>query len=124
MGLLKIDNIMFRVKDLKKSAKFYEKELGMKKVWEDTHNGMIGFAFPHGDSEIVIHSNPEIPNPDFSFLVDNVENFCKDFVKKGHKIIIKPFDIRCGKLAVISDEDGNSIPICDLTKFGGKPKYD
>lgn len=118
--LKKIDNIMFRVKDLETSSKFYQKEMGLKKVWEDKKEGMIGFIFPEGDSEIVIHNNVKIPNPDFSFLVDNVEEFIKTF--KG-KVLMK-MEVRSGKLAVLEDFDGNKIPIVDLTKFGNRPRYD
>ena len=63
-------------------------------------------------------------NPDFSFLVDDVEKFCNDYQKKGHTVIKEPFEVRCGKYAVLADPDGNEIPIIDLTKFGNKPKYD
>ena len=85
---------------------------------------MIGFAFDESDSEIVIHSDPKIPNPDFSFLVENVEQFCEEYRKKGYSLIREPFDVRCGKIAILADPDGNAIPIVDLTKFGNKPKYD
>lgn len=124
MGLLKIDNIMLRVKNLKKSSQFYENVLGMRKVWTDSKSGMIGFIFPKGDSEIVIHTDKVMPNPDFSFLVKDVEKFCKDYEKKGYKIVKKPFNVRCGKFAILQDLDGNKIPIVDLSKFGNRPKYD
>jgi len=142
MKLKKIDNVMFRVKDLEKAAEFYEKEMGLKKVWEDKNEGMIGFIFPNSDSEIkkssertlgcsgmrismsipdiVIHNNKMMPNPDFNFLVDNVDEFLKSF--KG-KVSMR-MEIRSGKLAVLEDLDGNKIPIVDLTKFGNKAKYD
>lgn len=85
---------------------------------------MIGFIFPESDSEIVLHSDPSFPNPDFGFLVENVEDFVKEYKEKGYKIISLPTDARCGKFAELADPDGNRIPIIDLTKFGGKPKYD
>jgi len=122
--LLKIDNIMFFVKDLEKASKFYENVLGLKRVWTDKKNKMIGFVFDESDSEIVIHGDPEIPNPDFSFLVENVEQFCEEYRKKGYSLIREPFDVRCGKFAILADPDGNAIPIIDLTKFGNKPRYD
>lgn len=122
--LLKIDNIMYFVKDLEKSAKFYKEVLGMKRVWTDKERGMIGFIFPKSDSEIVIHIDQSLPSPDFSFLVENVEQFCKEMTEKGYKIYFGPTDVRPGKYAVIADLDENKIPIIDLTKFGGKPKYD
>lgn len=122
--LRKIDNIMFFVKDLKRSAKFYNEVLGLKRAWTDKEFGMIGFIFAESDSEIVIHNNPEIPNPDFSFLVDNVETFVQEFKNKGYTVLKEPFDVRPGKFAVLSDPDGNVIQIIDLTKFGNKPRYD
>ncbi len=124
MKIKKIDNIMFRVKNLNKSLEFYQKVLGLKKVWEDKKNNMVGFQCAGNDSEIVIHKNKDIPNPDFSFLVDDVEEFVKDCKKKGYKIEKEPFEVRCGKLAVLRDLDNNKIPIIDLSKFRGKPRYD
>ena len=85
---------------------------------------MIGFVFPQSESEIVLHHDATIPNPDFSFLVENVETFCKDFRERGYKILHEPAEIRCAKFAVLADLDNNKIPIVDLTKFGGKPKHD
>lgn len=122
--LIKIDNIMYRVKDLDASVKFYSEALGLKQVWRDDEHQMIGFVFPESDSEIVIHTNTDIPNPDFSFLVENVEEFVKEFRNKGYKVLRDPFDVRPGRFAVLSDLDGNLINIIDLTKFGNKPKYD
>ena len=122
--MLKIDNIAFFVKDLEKAAIFYEDVLGLKRVWTDSERGMIGFVFPQSDSEIVIHNDSTLPNPDFSFLVENVENFCGEFRKQGYQVLFGPVEVRCGKFATLSDPDGNKIPIIDLTKFGGKVRYD
>ena len=122
--LLKIDSIMFFVRDLDASAKFYEGVLGLKRVWTDKKREMIGFIFPQSESEIVIHNDSTIPNPEFSFLVENVEEFCNEFRKQGYTILHEPTEIRCGKFAVLTDLDDNKLPIIDLTKFGGKPRYD
>ena len=124
MELLKIDSVMFRVSNLEEAAKFYREVLGLKKAWRDSQNAMMGFIFPESDSEIVIHSNSDIPTPAFSFLVKDVENFCRDYRKTGNKILTEPFEVRTGKLAIVSDPDGNAIPIIDLSKFGGHPRYD
>src|SRR6266478_196842 len=122
--LLKIDNIMYKVKDLQKSSDFYQNVLGLKKVWEDQSYKMIGFVFEQSDSEIVIHSDPNLPNFDYCFLVDDVISFCNEFKEKGFKLADEPFEVRPGKFAVLENIDGNKIPIIDLSKFGGKPKYD
>lgn len=115
---------MFFVKDLDVSAKFYAEVMRLKQAWRDDASKMIGFVFPESDSEIVIHSDASIPNPDFSFLVENVEEFVSEFKAKGYKVCKEPFDVRPGKFAVLSDPDGNILNIIDLTKFGNKPRYD
>jgi len=65
-----------------------------------------------------------MPNPDFSFLVENVEEFVREFKDAGYTVLREPFDVRPGKFAVLSDPDGNIINIIDLSNFGNKPKYD
>lgn len=115
---------MYFVRDLEKAKKFYQDELGLIKVWEDITFKMVGFKFDQSDSEIVIHSDNKIPNPDFCFLVDNVEKYCAEFKHKGYKVFLDPIDARPGKYAILEDLDGNKLPIIDLTKFGGVPRYD
>ena len=116
-NLLKIDSIMYYVSNLEGAAEFYEDVLGLKRAWTDEKHGMIGFTFKKGSSEIVIHSDPSLPNPSFSFLVKNVEEFCDNYRQKGFKVVKKSFEVRCGRYAVLSDPDGNELPIIDLTKF-------
>ena len=123
-GLLKVDCVMYRVTDLKKSSEFYADVLGLKKVWTDKKLKMVGFKLKKSDAEIVIHQDKTIPNPDFSFLVKNVVESCRFFQKNGAKILKKPTSVRCGKFALVADPNGNPIPIIDLTKFKGKARYD
>ena len=121
--LLKIDSIMFYVSDLEISATFYTNILGLRQVWADHEQGMIGFVFQESDSEIVIHNDVTLPNPSFSFLVSDVETFCNEYQKNGYRVAKEPFEVRCGKYAILIDPDGNELPIIDLTKFSNKPKY-
>lgn len=121
--LQKVDNIMYRVKDLKEGERFYAEVLGLKRVWEDKERKMIGFQLNESDAEIVIHANPDLGDFEFSFLVENVEEFIKEREGKM-KVVFGPIDIRTGRYAVLEDLDGNQIPIIDLTSFGGKPRYD
>lgn len=122
--LKKIDCIMYCVTDLEEAAKFYEEVLGLKRGWLDQKEEMIGFLLPDNDSEIVLHKDTSLPNPNISFQVENVEQFCNYYLNKGYEVELEPIEVRCGKYAVILDPDGNKIPIIDLTKFGGKPRYD
>lgn len=122
--LLKIDSIMFYTSDLEKATHFYQEAMGLKKAWADPEKGMVGFIFPKSDSEIVIHRDSSLPNPSFSFQVENVEDFCKEHIKRGYAVRKEPFEVRCGKYAILADSDGNEIHIIDLTKFGNVPIYD
>lgn len=122
--LLNLDNIMYKVKNLDQATLFYTDVLGLKQVWRDDERFMVGFKMPRGEAEIVLTCDPAAPNFDFSFLVEDVGKFCKHVREKGYSIVEEPFEVRCGKYAVIQDCDGNKIPIIDLTKFGGVPVYD
>ncbi|MFA6386449.1 MAG: VOC family protein [Candidatus Paceibacterota bacterium] len=113
--LIKIDNIMFYVKDLDKSINFYSNILGLEQIWKDEKNKMVGFVFPNTKQEIVIHSNPSISNPDFSFLVSDVEDFVKNYKENGFNVIKEPFNVRCGRFAILADLDGNVINIIDFS---------
>jgi predicted enzyme related to lactoylglutathione lyase len=122
--LRKIDSIMMRVKDLESSARFYEEVMGLKRAWTDEENQMVGFLFPGNDSELVIHTGPAQDSPPYSFSVEDVVEFCDRFRGMGYKVLMEPFEVRCGMYAVLSDPDGNRINIIDLKKFGGEPRYD
>ena len=121
---LKVDNIMFYVKDLVKAENYYSKVLGLNKVWEDKDRKMIGLQLAESDTEIVIHQDESLPKFDYSFLVENVVEFCRSYQEQGHKVKQAPMKVRSGMYAIIEDEDGNNLPIIDLTGFGNKPRFD
>lgn len=122
--LRKIDNILYRVSDLETGAAFYRDVLGLKQLWRDDATRMIGFGLTESDAEIVIHANPDLPDFDFSFLVDDVEALVRSLRLKGVSVELEPIDVRSGKYAVIRDPSGNRIPLIDLTTFGGTPRFD
>ena len=122
--LLKIDNVLYRVNDLGRSARFYEQVLKLKRAWTDEERSMIGYRLAESESELVIHADSELPDFDYSFSVENVKELCDDYEQMGYQVVLGPIEVRCGQYAVLADPDGNKIPIIDLTKFGGKPIYD
>ncbi len=124
MGLRKVDAVMHLVDDIYKAATFYETVMGLKRGWTDDENKMIGMLFPGNDTEIVLHMNKYLPNPNVSFQVEDVNVFVENYKAKGYKVLEEPFDIRCGKCAILEDPYGNRLEIMDITKFGGKPRFD
>lgn len=115
---------MHLVDDIYEAAKFYETIMGLKRGWTDDENNMIGLLFPGNDTEIVLHMNKYLPNPNVSFQVENVMVFVEKYKAKGYKVMEEPFDIRCGKCAILQDPYGNGVEIMDITKFDGKPRFD
>ena len=123
MGLKKIDAVLLRVSDLEKTADFYVDVMGLRRGWTDTENQMIGLLFPGNDTELVLHCDESLPDPNVSYQVENVLDFVEEYKRKGFKVIVEPFDIRCGKCAILEDPEGHSIEIMDIIKFG-EPRYD
>jgi predicted enzyme related to lactoylglutathione lyase len=123
-AFLKVDCIMFYVSDLVAATEFYEMRLGMRRAWSDSAVGMVGLRFPAGDSELVLHNDPDIPSPDFCFLVSDVDELCAEYGRAGLTVIQPPIDVRTGRYAVLADLEGNRLPIIDLSRFGGVPRYE
>jgi len=123
MSLRKIDAVMLKVEDLETTADFYINVMGLKRGWTDRENSMTGLLFPDNDSELVLHCDNDLPDPNISYQVKDVEAFVEKYKKSGYKVLRKPFDIRCGKCAILEDPEGHSVEIMDITKFG-EPRYD
>ena len=123
MGLRKIDAVLLRVKDLEETANFYTKVMGTRRGWTDNEHQMIGLLFPDNDTELVLHCDPDLPDPNVSYQVKDVQSFVEQYREAGYKVLVDPFDIRCGKCAILVDPEGHSIEVMDITKFG-EPRFD
>jgi predicted enzyme related to lactoylglutathione lyase len=121
-GLKKIDAVLHRVGDIDEAIRFYVDVLGLRLGWRG--ESMAGLLFPGNDSELVLHIDDSLPNPNISFQVEDVDDFVEDYREKGYNVLVEPFDIRCGMCAVLSDPYGNGIEVMDLTKFDGGPRFD
>ena len=92
--------------------------LGLWRLWHDEAVGQIGLVFAESDAEIVIHNDSNIPNPDFSFLDDDLRAFCEDYRRQGYAVVMEPFEVRgCPEgahFAVLADPDESVISIVAL----------
>ncbi len=123
MGLRKIDAVLLRVRDLEETARFYTEVMGLKRGWTDNEHQMIGLLFPDNDTELVLHRDTKLADPNVSYQVKDVLGFVDQYKAKGYNVLVEPFDIRCGKCAILQDPEGHSIEIMDITKFG-EPRFD
>ena len=117
--LRKIDCVMIRVDDVEAAAAYYTEVFGLRPNWSGDDS--IGLVFPETDAEIVLHRDPDIPSRvEVHYLVDDVVAVVADYVAKGCRLLVEPFDIAIGKCAVIKDPFGTRLCILDMTK-GPRP---
>jgi predicted enzyme related to lactoylglutathione lyase len=113
--LKKIDCVMIKVDDLPAAQEYYTEVFGLNPLWGD--DSSIGLGFRDTDTEIVLHTNQDIPSQaEVFYLVDNVNAAVTELQNKDCVIIVEPFDISMGKCAVIRDPFGIRLCILDMTK--------
>lgn len=115
--LKKIDCVMIRVSDVPTALKFYADVFGLKPVWWDERTGQAGLLFQENHTEVVLHSDPDIPGQvEVYYLVDDASAAVQQYAGQGCTILVEPFDIRIGKCAVIQDPFGTRLCILDMSK--------
>jgi predicted enzyme related to lactoylglutathione lyase len=115
--LKKIDCVMIYVSDLTAALNFYSDVFGLKPVWQDQNRGQAGLLFPESDTEIVLHTDPNIPGQvEVNYRVDDVDAAVQRYVDQGCKVLAGPFDARLGKGAIIQDPFGTRLSIQDMSK--------
>jgi predicted enzyme related to lactoylglutathione lyase len=106
---------MIRVENVEAAAAYYAKVFGLQPHWSG--DGSIGLVFPESDTEIVLHSDPNIPSSvEVYYLVDDAVAAVEDYTAQGCQVLVFPFDITIGKCAVIKDPFGTRLCILDTTK--------
>jgi hypothetical protein len=54
--------------------------------------------------------------PEVNFLVGSVDQAATQLIPAGGTVVVEPFDIPVGRVAVIADPFGNRLTVLDLTK--------
>ena len=112
-GLLrKVDAVTFRVPDFDVGLRFYVDRLGHTLNWRNDEIGQAGLKLPGTDTEIVLTTEHSYePN----WLVESADQAARLIVEEGGAVVVEPFDIPVGRLAVVSDPFGNVLVLLDLT---------
>jgi len=113
-GLLrKVDAVTIRVPDLDTGLDFYSNTLGHALRWRNDEVGQAGLRVPDSDTEIVLTTEQGYePN----WLVESADDATIAIVDAGGSVVVEPFDIPVGRVAVVSDPFGNVLVLVDLTK--------
>ena len=113
--LQRIDCVMFRVDDLDSALAFYRDVMGLVPRWRE--GNMAGLDFPRTPgTEIVLHTDPDIPAVDVNYRVEDVAAALPALVEAGCRVVTGPFPIAIGNCAVITDPFGNNLTLVDMTK--------
>jgi predicted enzyme related to lactoylglutathione lyase len=54
--------------------------------------------------------------PEVDFLVDSADETAARLVQAGGTLLVEPFDIPVGRVAVVADPFGNPLVVVDLSK--------
>jgi predicted enzyme related to lactoylglutathione lyase len=112
-GLLgKVDCVQLPVPDLEDGLAFYRDRLGHQLIWRTEH--AAGLRLADGDSELVLQT--QRPQPEVDFLVSSVDQAAAELTRAGGTVVVEPFDIPVGRVAVVADPFGNRLTILDLSK--------
>jgi hypothetical protein len=66
------------------------------------------------DTELVLQTQRSQPEVDF--LVGSVDQAAAQLTRAGGRVVVEPFEIPVGRVAVVADPSGNPLTIMDLTK--------
>ena len=112
--LLRVDCVMFRVDDIEAALAFYRDVMGLVPRWRE--GNMAGLDFPRSPgTELVLHSDPDIPPFDVNYQVEDVTAALPILTKAGCRVVTGPFPIAIGNCAVITDPFGNNLTLVDMT---------
>ena len=111
--LRKVDAVTVKVPSLDAGLAFYRDALGHALRWRNDAIGQAGLALPDSDTELVLTTQHGYePN----WLVESVEDAVEQLVGAGGTVVVEPFDIPVGRVAVVLDPFGNALVLVDLTK--------
>ena len=107
-----VDAIQIPVPDLEAALAFYRDALGQELRWRtDTEAGL---GMPDAATELVLTTERERFEP--NLLVDSADDAARRIGDEGGSIVVPPFDVPVGRVAVVRDLFGNALVVLDLSK--------
>src|SRR5262245_42350848 len=115
--LRKIDRILLRVPSLPPAVRYYTDVLGMKLVKQDQR--LANLRFPADDTELVLHTDPDLPAEATYYLVDDVRDLYKRRAELKLTFVSPPTQASRGWRATVKDPFGTVLLILDRTAGEG-----
>ena len=111
--LRKIDRILLRVPSLPPAVRYYTDVLGLRLIKQD--NRLASLQLPDADTELVLHTDPDLPEDATYFLVDDVREMYRRREELKLTFISPPTPASRGWRATVKDPFGTVLLILDRT---------
>lgn len=111
--LRKVDAVTIRVTSIDAGLSFYRDQLGHQLLWRNDDIGQAGLGLPEGETEIVLTT---VHGYEPNWLVESVDTAVEAFQTNGGRVLVPPFAIPVGRVAVVADPFGNTLVLVDLSK--------
>lgn len=116
--LRKVDRILLRVQGLQSAVKHYRDVLGLRLLKEEAN--VASFRLADGETELVLHTDPDLPAEAVYYLVDDV----RDLYRRREELHLKfsgpPTQVSRGFKATVKDPFGTVLLLLDRsTEKGG-----
>ena len=108
----KVDCVQLPVPDLDAALAYYRDRLGHPLLWRT--GTAAALRLPDSGTELVLATDR--PQPEADFLVDSADEAAARLVAAGGRLLVEPFDIPVGRLAVAADPFGNPLTFLDLSR--------
>src|SRR5450432_4121373 len=99
--LRRIDRVIVRVPALESAVRYYRDVLGLQLIKQDAR--LANFRLPDGQSELVIHNDPDLPAEAIYYLVDDVRDLYKRRGELKLQFVSAPSAIARGYRATVKD---------------------
>jgi catechol 2,3-dioxygenase-like lactoylglutathione lyase family enzyme len=109
--LRKIDRVLLRVTGLAGAVAYYRDVLGLKLIRQDAR--VANFRLADGSTELVLHTDSDLPAEAHYFLVDDVRDLYKRRSDLRIHFAAPPAQVSRGYRATVKDPFGNILLLLD-----------
>jgi catechol 2,3-dioxygenase-like lactoylglutathione lyase family enzyme len=109
--LRKVDRIILRVPGLESAVRYYRDVIGLKLLKQDAR--IANFHLADGQTELVLHDDPDLPNEAFYYLVENVRDLYQRRDELKLKFVSPPSPVSRGYRATVKDPFGSVLLLLD-----------
>jgi len=111
--LRKVDRLILRVPGLASAVAYYRDVLGLKLIRQDGR--VANFRLADGSTDLVLHSDPDLPAEATYYLVDDVREVYKRRADLKLTFTAPPTAVSRGYRAAVKDPFGNVLLLLDRT---------